>query len=96
MQGAQDHRVEYTDGAISCNHRNHSDLQHSQAALQVERRAGNSDLDTNNSPPRKARASPLPEARNIIPIIHLYSGSALNHPVRPGGAIWTVGVGIGS
>jgi hypothetical protein len=38
----------------------------------------------------------LPEARNVVPINHMHDGSSLIHPVRHGGARWTVGVAIGS
>jgi len=38
----------------------------------------------------------LPEARKVVPIINMHDGSALIHPVRPGGTGWTVGVATGS
>jgi hypothetical protein len=76
--------------------RNQSDLQHSQASLQVKRREGGSDLDINDSPPGKAQASPFAEARNVVPIIHMHDESALIHPVRPGATGWTVGIATGS
>ncbi len=64
IQGAQNHRVDYADGVIN---RNQSDLQQSQATLWVERREGDSDLDTNNSSPGKARASPFARSKKRCP-----------------------------
>jgi hypothetical protein len=29
----------------------------------------------------------LPDARNVVPVIHMHDGSALIQPVRPGRAI---------
>ena len=66
-QGAQGQRVDYNDGAINRNHRNQSDLQHSQAALQVERREGDIDLDTNDSSPGNARTSPFARSKKRCP-----------------------------
>jgi hypothetical protein len=67
IQGAQDHQVDYADAVINRNHRNQSDLQHSQATLQVERREGDSDLDTIASSPGKARASPFARSKKRCP-----------------------------
>ncbi len=38
----------------------------------------------------------LPEARNVVLIIHMHVGSALIHPVKPGATGWTVGIATGS
>jgi hypothetical protein len=67
IPGAQDHRVDYAISVINRNHRNQSDLQHSQATPQVERREGDSALDTNDSSPRKARASPFARSKKRCP-----------------------------
>jgi hypothetical protein len=67
MQGAQGQRVDDTNGAISRNHSNKSDLQYSQASLQIVRREVDSDTDTNHSSPGKAGAKLLPEVRNVVP-----------------------------
>jgi hypothetical protein len=58
MQVVQDHQVGYADGIINRNQRNQSDLQHSQATLQVEQSESDSALHTNDASSGKARASP--------------------------------------
>lgn len=58
MQVVQDHQVSYVDGIINRNQRNQSDLQHSQATLQVEQSESDSALHTNDASSGKARASP--------------------------------------
>ncbi len=67
IPGAQDHRVDYAISVINRNHRNQSDLQHSQATPQVERREGDSALESNDSSPRKARASPFARSKKRCP-----------------------------
>ena len=84
MQGAQDQRVDDTDCGISRNQHNKSCLQHIHAALQVERREGDSDLDTNDSSPGKARASPLREGLSAtsVNVLHAVLHKAFDHAVR--------------
>jgi hypothetical protein len=67
IQDAQDHRTDYADGVINRNHRNQSDLQHSQATLQVEKRECDSALHANDSSPGKARASPFVQSKKRCP-----------------------------
>jgi len=58
IQATQDHQVDYDDGIINRNHRNQSNLQHSQATLRFEQSENDSALHTNDSSPGKARVSP--------------------------------------
>ena len=67
IQGTQDHQVDYAISVINRNQRNQSDLQHSQAALQVEQRESESDLHTNGASAGKALASPLASNKKRCP-----------------------------
>ena len=59
--------ADYDDGVINRNHRNQSNLQHSQATLRFEQSENDSALHTNDSSPGKARASPNAQQEALSP-----------------------------
>jgi hypothetical protein len=65
--GAQDHLVDYEISVINRNHRNHSDIHSSQPTFRAERYQSDSVPETNNTPPGKARASPLVQVKMRCP-----------------------------
>ena len=65
--GTRDQRVDDDISVITCNHRNHSDLNASQTIFRAERHQSDNAPDTNNTSPGKARASPIVQDKMRCP-----------------------------